>query len=145
MALMSFVCLNLMVLLSIFSSNSFLTLCNSYKCRKCIHHHLFLWVCPFCVKHRVVTPGIYLLPPLLLSLHEPQYLAKILASLIITGLSNNTRLDTVRLKLVEVFWKQTQIQAELWSTPCSNAVLCSKTSLQRNGTGLFYICFKNSS
>lgn len=136
MALKSFVCLNLMVLLSIFSSNSFLTLCNSYKCRKCIHHHLFLWVCPFCAKCRVTIRGIYLLPPLLLSLHEPQYLAKTLASLIIIGLSNNMRLDTATLKLMEVFQKQNQIQAEFCSTPCSNAVLCSQTSFQWNGTGM---------
>lgn len=99
MALKSFVCLNLMVLLSIFSSNSFLTLGNSYKHRKCIHHHLFLWVCPFCVKRRVTTPDMYLLPPLLLSPHEPQDLAKILACLIIMGLSNNIRLDAATLML----------------------------------------------
>lgn len=130
MALKSFVCLNLMVLLSIFSSNSFLTLGNSYKHRKCIHHHLFLRVCPFCVKRRATTPDMYLLPPLLLSLHEPQDLAKILACLIIMGLSNNMRLDAATLTLMGVFQEQNQIQAEFGTTPCSNAVLCTRISFQ---------------
>lgn len=145
MALKSFVCLNLMVLLSIFSSNSFLTLCNSYKCTKCIHHHLFLWVCPFCIKCRATTLGMYLLPPLLLSLHEPQYLAKILASLIITGLSNNMRLGTATLMLMEVFQEQNQIPAELCTAPCSNAVLCIMAFCQWKGTGMSHVSLKNSS
>lgn len=117
---------------------------NSYKCGR----NISTTTCssefvPSVLNAGSTTQGKYLLPPLLLPLHEPQHLAKILASLIIIGLSNNMMLYTASTKLMEVFQKKNQIQAEFSSTPCSNAVLCSRTSFQQNGMGIFYSSLKN--
>lgn len=116
---------------------------NSYKCGR----NISTTTCssefvPSVLNAGSTTRGKYLLPPLLLSLHEPQHLAKILVSLIIIDLSNNMMLHSASMKLMEVFQKKNQIQAEFSSTPCSNAVLCSRTSFQQNGTGIFYSCLK---
>lgn len=88
-ALKSFVCLNLMVLLSIFSSISFLTLCNSYGCGKCIYHHLFPWVCPFCAG----SPYKAFICCLLCLYHYMSHSTKPKCWLLLY-LSSNMRLDT---------------------------------------------------
>lgn len=111
---------------------------NSYKCRR----NISTTTCssefvPSVLNAGSTTRGKCLLPPLLLSLHEPQHLAKILASLIITDLSNN-------MMLMEVFQRQNQIQAEFISAPSSKTVLCSRTSFQPNGKGIFYSSSKKN-
>lgn len=116
---------------------------NSYKCRR----NISTTTCssefvPSVLNAGSTTRGKHLLPPLLPSPHEPQHLAKLLASLIITDLSNNMMLHTASLKLMEVFQRQNQIQAEFSSTPSSSTVLCSRTSFQQNGTGILYSSLK---
>lgn len=119
---------------------------NSYKCRRnrstttCSSEFV-----PSVLNAGSTTRGKCLLPPLLQSLHEPQHLAKILASLIITDLSNNMMLHTAWLKLMEVFQRQNQIQAEFSSAPSSSTALCSRTFFQPNGIGIFHSSFKKSS
>lgn len=109
---------------------------NSHKCRR----NISTTTCssefvPSVLNAGSTTRGKCLLPPLLLSLHEPQHLAKILASLIITDLSNN-------MMLMEVFQRQNQIQAEFSSAHSKQHSALQQDFLSAKRNRNIQQCFK---